>query len=69
MTSDEIIERLITIANPKNVYKLGLLDQMIAQWDAWRFAWDMDPARSITSTGRWKSTQEMQRATRPGRDN
>jgi hypothetical protein len=62
---DEIIERFITIANPKNVYKLGLLEQMIAEWDAWRFAWDMDPARKITSTGRWKSTQEMMRSPRP----
>jgi hypothetical protein len=62
---DEIIERFMTIANPKNVHKLGLLEQMIAEWDAWRFAWDMDPVRKITSTGRWKSTQEMMRSTRP----
>lgn len=61
---DEIIERHITISNPKNIYKLGLLEQMVAEWDAWRFAWDMDPARKITSTGRWKSTQEMMRSTR-----
>lgn len=56
---DEIIERYISISNPKNVYKLGLLQQMVAEWDAWRYAWDMDPARQMTSTGRWKSTQEM----------
>jgi hypothetical protein len=56
---DEIIERYVAISNPKNVYKLGLLQQMIAEWDAWRYAWDMDPARQMTSTGRWKSTQEM----------
>jgi hypothetical protein len=56
---DEIIERHITMANAKNTYKLGLLQQMVAEWDAWRYAWDMDPARKITSTGRWKITQEM----------
>ena len=65
---EEIIERYITMANPKNVYKLGLLEQMATQWDAWRFAWDMDPARKITSTGRWKSTQEMMRSTGPVRE-
>lgn len=56
---EEVIERFITISNAKNVYKLGLLEQMTAEWDAWRYAWDMDPSRKITSTGRWKSTQEM----------
>ena len=56
---DEVIDRFITISNPRNVHKLGLLQQMAAEWDAWRYAWDMDPARQMTSTGRWKSTQEM----------
>lgn len=56
---EEIIEGHITMASPKNTYKLGLLQQMAAEWDAWRYAWDMDPARSMTSTGRWKTTQEM----------
>ena len=56
---DEVIDRFITISNPRNVHKLGLLQQMAAEWDAWRYAWDMDPAREMTSTGRWKSTQEM----------
>ena len=65
MTRDDFIERFITIANPKDVYKLGLLEQMIAEWDAWRFAWEMDPVRKITSPGRWKSTQEMLRSPRP----
>ena len=55
MTRDDIV----TISNPKNVHKLGLLQQMATEWDAWRYAWDMDPAREMTSTGRWKSTQEM----------
>lgn len=50
MTLDEIIERFITMANPKNVHKLGLLQQIVAEWDAWRYAWDMDPARKMTST-------------------
>ena len=49
----------IAISNSRNVHKLGLLQQMVAEWDAWRYAWDMDPAREMTSTGRWKSTQEM----------
>ena len=56
---DEIIETYITMASPKNTYKLGLLQQMCIEWDAWRYAWDMDPAHKVTSTGRWKNTQEM----------
>ena len=56
---EEIIETWITMASPKNTYKLGLLQQMAVEWDAWRYAWDMDPARKMTSTGRWKDTQEM----------
>jgi hypothetical protein len=59
---EEIIETHITMASPKNTYKLGLLQQMCIEWDASapsRYAWDMDPARKITSTGRWKNTQEL----------
>jgi hypothetical protein len=56
---EEIIETWITMASPKNTYKLGLLQQMVVEWDAWRYAWDMDPARKMTSTGRWKDTREM----------
>jgi hypothetical protein len=56
---DEIIETRITMASPKNTYKLGLLQQMCIEWDAWRYAWDMDPARKATSSGRWKNTQEL----------
>jgi hypothetical protein len=52
------IDRPLNISLAKNVYKLGLLEQMTVEWDAWRYAWDMDPARKITSTGRWKSAQE-----------
>jgi hypothetical protein len=56
---EEIIEIHITMVSPKNTYKLGLLQQMCIEWEAWRYAWDMDPARKITSTGRWKNTQEL----------
>jgi hypothetical protein len=62
---DEIIERFITMTSPRNTYKLGLLQQMVLEWDAWRYARDMDPARNFTSTGRWKSTQEMTLAIGP----
>ena len=57
---EEIIECFVTEESPRNVAKLGLLGTMVTQWDAWRYAWDMDPVRTVTSTGRWKSTQEMQ---------
>ena len=56
---EEIIEQYITMPSPKNTYKLGRLQQMAAQWDAWRYAWDMDPSRKTTASGRWKTTQEM----------
>jgi len=56
---DEIIERYITMASPKNTYKLGLLQQMCIEWDAWRYVWDMDPARLATASGRWNNTREM----------
>ena len=56
---EEIIERFIIVSNAKSTYMLGLLEQMTGEWDAWRYAWDMDPARRMTSTGRWKDTQEM----------
>ena len=52
-------DEIIAISNSRNVHKLGLLQQMAAEWDAWRYVWDMDLARELTSTGRWKSTQEM----------
>jgi len=63
---EEIIAQHITMASPKNTYKLGLLQQMAVEWDAWRYAWDMDPARKMTSTGRWKDSQEMRAMTLPG---
>ena len=56
---EEIIERFITVQRAKSTYLPGLLEQMAREWDAWRYAWDMDPARQMTSTGRWKNTQEM----------
>ncbi len=56
---EDIMERYITVSNAKNIAKLGLLEKMAGEWDAWRYAWDMDPSRKMTSTGRWKSTQEM----------
>ena len=56
---EDFMERYITVSNAKNIAMLGLLEKMAGEWDAWRYAWDMDPSRKMTSTGRWKSTQEM----------
>ena len=52
MTRDGIICGFHELLDDHVVWRRGHLD-------AWRYAWDTDPARKVTSTGRWKNTQEM----------
>jgi hypothetical protein len=43
---EEVIARYIQGHSDRNVFKLGVLEKMCTEWDAWRYAWDHHPART-----------------------